>query len=762
MKRTVFTISFLSFVSTLFCILAQNKPSGLMTDLLKHTGTVFVGGYPSSIPLWQQDKAIEPANSTRIHSSRPLFGWLVPDNGKGTLQTAYRIIVSDSLHHATKGRGTIWDSGTVASDKSVAASYQGETLHPNTVYYWRVKTVTNTGGESEWSDVAAFRTGDQLQPYRHSGELLVKDVDKPLTQSDPDTGIRMFDFGKAAFGQLLLQATSPEGNDTLIIHIGEKQQDGRVDTRPGGTIRYQQHTLVLMKGTHFYRIKIHKDRRNTLEAEVKMPSYIGEVMPFRYAEIRSENPEVNIGDVTRETVQYPFDDNESFFRCDNDTLNQLWNLCKHTIKATSFTGVYVDGDRERIPYEADILINQLSHYAVDRDYSLARRSLEYILEKPTWPTEWILQAILIAWNDYLYTGDTRALTKNYEVLKSRSLMQLQTDKGLVSTTTGLQTADFLRSIRFHEPVKDIVDWPHGERDGFVFCDHNTVVNAFYYEGLKIMEKIATITGNTEDKELFASAHKRVYKVFNDTFFNAKRKIYTDGDTTLHASLHSNMFASIFGLVPTRYQQSVQNFIRSRGMACSVYGAQFLMEALYEGGNGRYAEQLLASTSERSWYNMIRSGSTVALEAWDIKFKPNLDWNHAWGAVPGNIITRYLLGIKPVTAGFGHISIRPHIYTLSSVESVTPTIRGSVTIRYSRVSEDEYTLTVGIPPNMQANIYLPVEEGRSVRRVLADGAPVKITERMRQGAYVFVGAVSSGEYTYTVTTGRESRPEPPFR
>ncbi|HBL34465.1 MAG TPA: hypothetical protein DDZ96_11715, partial [Porphyromonadaceae bacterium] len=103
-----------------------------------------------------------------------------------------------------------------------------------------------------------------------------------------------------------------------------------------------------------------------------------------------------------------------------------------------------------------------------------------------------------------------------------------------------------------------------------------------------------------------------------------------------------------------------------------------------------------------------------------------------------------------------------IYTLSSVESVTPTIRGSVTIRYSRVSEDEYTLTVGIPPNMQANIYLPVEEGRSVRRVLADGAPVKITERMRQGAYVFVGAVSSGEYTYTVTTGRESRPEPPFR
>ena len=29
--------------------------------------------------------------------------------------------------------------------------------------------------------------------------------------------------------------------------------------------------------------------------------------------------------------------------------------------------------------------------------------------------------------------------------------------------------------------------------------------------------------------------------------------------------------------------------------------------------------------------MIRVGSTITLEAWDNKFKPNQDWNHAWGA-----------------------------------------------------------------------------------------------------------------------------------
>ena len=75
----------------------------------------------------------------------------------------------------------------------------------------------------------------------------------------------------------------------------------------------------------------------------------------------------------------------------------------------SFAGIYVDGDRERIPYEADALINQLCHYGVDREYSMARRSHEYLLNRPTWPTEWILQSVLIAWYDYMYTGDSRSL-----------------------------------------------------------------------------------------------------------------------------------------------------------------------------------------------------------------------------------------------------------------------------------------------------------------------------------------------------------------
>ena len=62
------------------------------------------------------------------------------------------------------------------------------------------------------------------------------------------------------------------------------------------------------------------------------------------------------------------------------------------------------------------------------------------------------------------------------------------------------------------------------------------------------------------------------------------------------------------------------------MACSVYGAQYLLEGLYFAGEADYALELMTSTSDRSWWNMIQSGSTMTMEAWDIKYKPNSAMN----------------------------------------------------------------------------------------------------------------------------------------
>jgi hypothetical protein len=467
------------------------------------------------------------------------------------------------------------------------------------------------------------------------------------------------------------------------IHLGEAVKDGRIDRKPGGTIRYSHYSLVLKKGWHTYTVLIAPDKRNTGPQAVLMPVYTGEVTPFRYCEIENYAGKILREMAIRETVFYPFDDEESGFASSDTVLNRVWDLCKYSIKATSFAGIYVDGDRERIPYEADALINQLGHYGVAREYSLARHTLEYLIFKPTWPTEWILQTVLMAWEDYMYTGNSDLLKNYYTDLKAKALLPLADDMGFISTRTGKVTPEVLQSIHFNGTLKDIVDWPQkgilglgkneeGETDGFVFQDINTVVNAYHYRALVLMGRIAEVTGHREDVLMFEERAVRLKKAFNEKLLDRKRGIYVDGWGTDHASLHANMFPLAFGLVPDRYVKTVTAFIRTRGMACSVYGSQFLMDAIYDGNDGDYGLQLLASTAERSWYNMIRVGSTITLEAWDNKYKPNQDWNHAWGAVPANLIPRKLMGIEPLEPGFSRIRIKPQPSTLEWANILFPT------------------------------------------------------------------------------------------
>src|SRR5581483_10293173 len=153
-------------------------------------------------------------------------------------------------------------------------------------------------------------------------------------------------------------------------------------------------------------------------------------------------------------------------------------------------------------------------------------------------------------------------------------------------------------------------------------------------------------------------------------------LYVDGEGTTHSSLHANMFPLAFGLVPADRAAGVTAFVKSRGMVCSVYGAQILLEALFARQEADAALALMTASTLRSWNNMIAAGATMTMEAWDVSLKSNLDWNHAWGAAPANIVGRAVLGVTPASPGFAVASIHPQLGSLlTHADGVVPTIRG---------------------------------------------------------------------------------------
>lgn len=220
-----------------------------------------------------------------------------------------------------------------------------------------------------------------------------------------------------------------------------------------------------------------------------------------------------------------------------------------------------------------------------------------------------------------------------------------------------------------------------------------------------MKEFASILGKKEDAIFYGNRANDVYKAFNNWFVHPTTGLVRDGDTTSHTSFHANFFALCFGLVPAQHKAAVIQFLLSKDMACSVYGSQFLLDALYNEGMGDYALKLLTKRDQRSWYHMLELGAGMTLEAWDIKYKPNLDWNHAWGAAPTNLIAFRLMGIRPAVAGFTEAHIEPAIGTLTQAAIRMPTAQGEV---YEKITQDakQYQLTLQLPASMSATLVLP--------------------------------------------------------
>jgi alpha-L-rhamnosidase len=94
-----------------------------------------------------------------IDTLQPEFSWQLQDQRFGARQTAYEIQVATTPELAISGKPDVWDSGRIASDKSVGVPYAGPTLKAETRYYWRVLLSDKDGAAYSPSDVSWWETG---------------------------------------------------------------------------------------------------------------------------------------------------------------------------------------------------------------------------------------------------------------------------------------------------------------------------------------------------------------------------------------------------------------------------------------------------------------------------------------------------------------------------------------------------------------------------------------------------------------------------
>jgi len=558
-----------------------------------------------------------------------------------------------------------------------------------------------------------FNKGKKMTLSKRNNNISFSRI-APVEVKKIDENSFFIDFGKDAFGTLELHLESAM-KQRIEICLGEVLDSNGLlyEPEPGSpesSRRFRRTGLQLIPGKHKYQLKLpvphlfdhYQTYGYDCTAELSCPPEVGEIMPFRYCEVRRFIGNLEKENITQLMVHAPFDDDAAIFNCSDERLNKVWNFCKHTIKATSCFGVYIDGDRERLPYAGDALVNQFSHFCLDSNYDIAKDTIEWFCEHGTsWCYEFSMIIPQLAWHYYIHTGDLDFLRKHYEIFKVMTLSDLTREDGLLLTGNDLVNHPVIDKIRPREGFfRDLIDWPVNMRDGYELGKVNTAANSFHASSLQAIAKIAESLGFVEEAKSYHAKFNKLQKRMMELLFNQETGLFIDSEGSKHSSLHACMQPLANGVIDGNNFTDLVKFIKSKGMACSVWASQFLLQALCQAGEAEHALRLMTSEGERSWLGMLDHGATMTMEAWSNELKPAQDWNHPWATCPANIISRHIMGVIPVSPGYRKVSINPQPGGLEFAQITVPTIHGPIHVEFEQ-KNGKYKQNVQVPDSIES-------------------------------------------------------------
>lgn len=584
-------------------------------------------------------------------------------------------------------------------------------------------------------------SGNVLYPF--SAENALRFETREGTERIYENGTSLIvDLGKEIVGGLKVNLDSATAQ-TVTVRMGE-------ELNSDGSVRHNMRAL--QGGAYEDKWSLAKGL-NSFET-VTMRN-------FRYIEFIGLDDETkakmmeNNDCINGWAIQQTFDEEASDFKATDNTeaatlMNRLYELSKYTIKATN-QDLFVDSQaRERGAYEGDLLVNSNTSYAMSGNYSLARHSNEWLIDNPTWPNDYSLFSVEMAYWDYIYTGNTDSISEQYEALQKKLTTRVKSvdDSGLIRLIAGGQASETA-----------LIDWPANERDGYQKSTFDVIINSEYVGIYNRMADICDALGKTSDAEEYRTKAGKVKDALIQYAFDEENGCFYDSldenkNPTKHSSMHATAYALNYGVyadqnMADRMAEFVYGKCKEQ-FTGSVYVTYFILNGLYQSGNGDMAERLLTNPKTgagvKTYANLLDNlNCTITPEAWGPTYKSNMTFSHPWGAAPGCAIVQGMFGILPTDAGFDAFTIKIQPGDLASAEVKTPTVKGSVLASYdTSINGTAIKAKVTIPVNTTAAVSVPTM-GQEHNLLLVDG---KLTTTEVKDGFLTV-ELGSGNHTLEV-------------
>lgn len=362
---------------------------------------------------------------------------------------------------------------------------------------------------------------------------------------------------------------------------------------------------------------------------------------------------------------------------------------------------------------------------------------------------WNGSYVAVVWKHYLYYGDAEVLKIHYPRLKSYVNHLSQTATNHILTIN---------------EDKGYGDWcPPDHKGGRGPEGLSLYHTVYYYWYVTLMERMASILGETSDAACYRELGVAIKSAFNARYFDYEECAYYFPGRVGGYRQAAQVLPLYFAMEPEGYGQRIADRLacdiaaRNNHLWVGILGFEFIADVLMDYGYTDLAYDIHLQDDFPSVGNMIREGATTLWESYSLATTRSL--NHKMYAPVSEWFFRRVagLGVDEEYPGFGRVIFAP---------SPCPDKMDSVDCRYRSVAGEyragwrvgregmEYTLVV--PPNGEARVVLPCpakstvsESGEPV--VETDGSKERsgLIERVQAAAGVVEFCVKSGSYTFQV-------------
>ena len=454
----------------------------------------------------------------------------------------------------------------------------------------------------------------------------------------------LYDFGKELFGYLCIDGVSAK--QTIHVSYGESSEEA---TDTAWSVVQEDVT-----GQSSYRLR---------------------QRAFRYIFLTGTTSATLRAELELQEIPIP-----ASFRCDNEDVNRIWDLCVYTLRLNLREVLTEAVKRDRWLWGGDAYqaFKFVPYLCGDGD--IVRRSLvglrgkEPFCEHINTITDYSLLWVLGVWEYWQNYGDSAFIRFIYP--RAVSLMDF---------CAGREDENGFIVKKYGDWV--FIDWADLDKTGAVCAEQ-----MLYIAANRAMAKLSAVLG--EDGERYAQKAQALLSDVNRFYWRDDKGAFIDSFESGREKVtrHANIFAVLYDIATERQTKAItQNVLKNDAVdkITTPYFEGYELDAMGKLGDLDYIYTMLTTY----WKGMLDLGATTVWEAFDPalsgaqhyamygdKYQKSLC--HAWGASPIYLLGRYFLGVVGTSAGYATFAVRPNLGRFAFLDGTVPVNGGTVSVYLS--------------------------------------------------------------------------------